>query len=293
VSRLEDEDGIDGPFDRAMDRAIAEDQRAARIRGKRAEVIVIDDPIPAIPRETVLRGVDMMAAELVNFLPLDQAKERARNMAQALQDGVEDPIEVVRTALGGRLEELDFGPRTLALARVARAWTSTVQTRVYRETEAFTVEKTALDGYTVSREELEAASKAGGGLVRKKVLEATYPGTRWATTPEEELAALNLQEAAEDIDDREEDEDGFERTCPHCGETHCEGAESGDAFDCERDECGRCGGSGGGPDRALKCPACGGSGRSRASVERDEEERAEYLADCAADAAFDEDDLSW
>lgn len=33
--------------------------------------------------------------------------------------------------------------------------------------------------------------------------------------------------------------------------------------DCEHDNrCGNCGGSGGGPDEALKCPVCGGNGKA-------------------------------
>lgn len=40
--------------------------------------------------------------------------------------------------------------------------------------------------------------------------------------------------------------------------------------------CGRCGGSGGGPDKALKCPVCRGTGRDPYHVDPDE---AEYLAD--------------
>ena len=58
---------------------------------------------------------------------------------------------------------------------------------------------------------------------------------------------------------------------------------------CDPDICVRCRGSGGGPDAALKCPVCRGSGRSATSIEREAEERAEYLADQAQDAA-DEDD---
>lgn len=89
----------------------------------------------SVGRSTVLEGVDRMTAELVNVMPFADAIERARNMAQALQDGYEDPVEVAREALSGRLGNLTAGERIIVISRAAAAWTSTVQTHVYRETE--------------------------------------------------------------------------------------------------------------------------------------------------------------
>jgi len=58
---------------------------------------------------------------------------------------------------------------------------------------------------------------------------------------------------------------------------------------CDPDMCARCGGSGGGPDVALRCPACRGTGYSQRYFDEREEARAEYLADLAADAEWDDD----
>ena len=40
-----------------------------------------------------------------------------------------------------------------------------------------------------------------------------------------------------------------------------------------REECGNCGGSGGGPDVALRCPDCRGTGTSREWADRPLEDR--------------------
>lgn len=64
--------------------------------------------------------------------------------------------------------------------------------------------------------------------------------------------------------------------CLDCG--HVDEEEKG------RKECSQCGGSGGGPDRALRCPDCRGTGRRAPERDpRDCEEHAEYLADLASD----------
>lgn len=267
MSDLEDVDGVDGPFERAMDRAIADD---AKLRGARAETIIIDDPIrQSLPRETVLKGVDMMAAELVNFLPLHDAKERARNIAQGLQDGVEDPIDAVRDALDGRLEALDFGMRTLAIARVARAWTSTVQTRVYRETEPAPI--------LTSAEETQ--------LIRETVLREHGP-----ITPVDLCPVCGS-------DDHESE--GEHARCSECGFlwdfTRITVIDPDELDDRQRallagadpEDCPTCGGSGGGDHPGIRCLSCGGSGQRRQGTLDDEYDEAEYLAD------LDEDDIPW
>jgi hypothetical protein len=54
-TRLEDADGIDGPFDRAMDRAIQRDsqkrQAIAIVRDLKADGGVVQPPVPSVPRE--------------------------------------------------------------------------------------------------------------------------------------------------------------------------------------------------------------------------------------------------
>jgi len=48
-------------------------------------------------------------------------------------------------------------------------------------------------------------------------------------------------------------------------------------------DCALCGGSGGGPDPALRCPRCGGDGRDPGSARRALEEQAEARAEAEID----------
>ncbi len=288
MNRLEDEDGVDGPFERAMDRAMADD---AKLRGKRAEKIIIDEPErQSIDRETVLRGVDMMAAELVNFLPLDDAKERARNIAQGLQDGVEDPVEAVRDALAGRLDALDFGMRTLAIARVARAWTSTVQTLAYRETEP-----APMEGLDEIRPVPPFASPALTTAEETQLIRETVLREHGPVTP------VDLCPVCGSSDHESE---GEHARCSECGFvwdfTRITVLDPDELDDRQRallagadpDDCSTCGGSGGGDHPGIRCVACGGTGRRPMSSLDDEHDEAEYLADLAEDD-YDEDDIPW
>lgn len=112
---LEVLDGIDAGLD---------DMKAgiATIRAHAEEADVAPPDGTPVPRGLVLDAVERMAAELTIYLPADHAAERARNIAQALGDGRENPEEAVIEALSGVLADHPFRERVLAITRTRDAW---------------------------------------------------------------------------------------------------------------------------------------------------------------------------
>ncbi len=79
-------------------------------------------PAIRIPRGRVLYAVDRMAEELSYYLFEEVAEERARNIAQALQDGEADPVQAIAEILEGHLEGLEFADQVLAVTHTCEAW---------------------------------------------------------------------------------------------------------------------------------------------------------------------------